>query len=70
METTTEAPTVDGFYWARAKDLATGQWKPWTVIEWGMDTFVGLGKSHVYDWKHDGDWERSVEPIQSPAEGV
>jgi hypothetical protein len=72
METTTEAPTEDGWYWAREKNVKTGVYKGWGIIKWREGQMLFIGSLDVESWNdaksYGEQWERSVEPIQTPGD--
>jgi hypothetical protein len=67
IETTTEAPTEDGFYFVRERPSKGCDWGRWTIIEWyrGQLDVVGSDLPEYWDIER---WERSVKRIQMPVE--
>jgi hypothetical protein len=67
METTNEAPTEDGFYFAREKSRKTGKWGEWHIIQCeGKEIYTAGWDIPDYWWAER--WERSVDRIKMPGE--
>jgi hypothetical protein len=65
IETTTEAPTEEGYYWAREKSRKTGKWGEWQAVRWEREELHTIGWDVSELW-HSEWWERSVERVQMP----
>jgi hypothetical protein len=61
FETTTEAPTEEGFYFAREFKKSAG----WTIVDWYKKQMLVPGWGETVSWDSEW-WERSVERIQMP----